>query len=347
MAVAPSRQLSPLSISIAMCTYNGAQYLREQLESISDQGRLPDDMVICDDRSDDGTTHIIEKFAAAAPFPVRVFHNDGRLGSTKNFERAISLCTADIIALCDQDDVWRPDKLAQMEAAFRAEPQTGLVFSDAEVVDEQLHPLGYRLWERSKLDATKQRLLREGQAFELLLDSNFVTGATMAFRSTFKELVLPIPRLPVAPKIPVLIHDGWIALLIAAVARFCPLADPLVKYRQHPKQQVGFRPAADLIDPAAPAEDAQWRSTMQRTSIDLRRLRQLLVLRERLSAMSTHFHYTEPVARFMEKAAHWHVRASIPERRLHRVPSVLKELLSCRYHRYSNGLRSAAKDLWF
>ena len=267
-------------------------------------------------------------------------------GSTKNFERAISCAPRTssrsvIRMMYGVPTSWRRWKRPSCE------PQTGLVFSDAEVVDEQLHPLGYRLWERSKLDATKQRLLREGQAFELLLESNFVTGATMAFRSTFKELVLPIPRLPVAPKIPVLIHDGWIALLIAAVARFCPLADPLVKYRQHPKQQVGFRPAADLIDPAAPAEDAQWRSTMQRTSIDVRRLRQLLVLRERLSAMSTHFHHTEPVARFMEKAAHWHVRASIPERRLHRVPSVLKELLSYRYHRYSNGLRSAAKDLLF
>src|SRR5262245_49520236 len=102
-------------LSVALCTYNGARFLHDQLSSIARQSSLPHELVICDDRSSDNTVAIIERFALGAPFPVRWQVNATNLGSTKNFELAISRCHGDVIALSDQDDIWQRDKLAQIE----------------------------------------------------------------------------------------------------------------------------------------------------------------------------------------------------------------------------------------
>src|SRR5438128_2977881 len=98
-------------ISIAMCTYNGEQFLRDQLASIAVQTRPPDELVVCDDHSADATCEIVARFAASSPFPVRLHVNEQNLGSTKNFEHAIRLCEGDIIALSAQYDDWLPEKL--------------------------------------------------------------------------------------------------------------------------------------------------------------------------------------------------------------------------------------------
>src|SRR4029079_17285220 len=95
---------------------NGARFLPEQLRSIAAQTRPPDELIVCDDRSTDETAQVIEAFAATAPFPVRLVRNEERLGSTRNFERAVSLCDGSLIALADQDDSWHPEKLARLQA---------------------------------------------------------------------------------------------------------------------------------------------------------------------------------------------------------------------------------------
>ena len=120
-------------LSVALATYNGERYLGEQLESILRQTRLPDELVIFDDASTDSTPAIVQEFAKAAPFPVRFQINAERLGSTRNFEAAIRACSGDIIFLCDQDDVWYPDKIARMEERFIKDPEAGAVFTDADL----------------------------------------------------------------------------------------------------------------------------------------------------------------------------------------------------------------------
>src|SRR5688572_30528777 len=123
-----------MKISVAMCTYNGADFLSDQLESIIAQSRPPDEIVVCDDGSTDETQTLLKQFAAASPVHVTLHFNEKNLGSVKNFEKAINLCTGDVIALSDQDDVWYADKLQLIENVFRAAPKAGLVFSDAEIV---------------------------------------------------------------------------------------------------------------------------------------------------------------------------------------------------------------------
>src|SRR6186997_149500 len=111
-----------MRVSIAMCTCNGERFLAEQLDSILAQSRPPDEIVICDDASTDGTWALLTTFAPKAPCPVTLRRNDTRLGVIGNFSQAMTLATGDAIALADQDDVWHPMKLEKLEGALRANP---------------------------------------------------------------------------------------------------------------------------------------------------------------------------------------------------------------------------------
>ena len=179
-----------------MCTYNGANYLQEQLISIMTQTRLPDELVICDDGSTDMTLDILDKFSKNAPFEAKVYHNKKKLGPTKNFENAISLCKGDIIFLSDQDDVWLPHKVAKIEELFLEHSEdVGYIFSNALIVDEKLFPLGYTMWEGILFTEYQQRTFKNGHQLEILLKHNVVTGATMAFRKNIKELMFALSYL--------------------------------------------------------------------------------------------------------------------------------------------------------
>src|ERR1041384_7767563 len=221
-----------MKISVAMCTYNGADFLPAQLESILVQSRKPDQIVICDDGSTDETRALLQKFEKQSPDVILLRFNKTNLGSIKNFEQAIRMCSGEIIALSDQDDVWRPDKLQLIEQAF-TKSSTGLVFSDADIVDENLKPLNRRMWNEVGFDAHKRKLLRNARALEVLATGWTVTGATMAFRSQFMKICLPVPD-GIA-----MIHDGWIALAIAAVADVVAIDEPLIQYPPHERQQIG------------------------------------------------------------------------------------------------------------
>lgn len=316
--------------SVTMCTYNGARFVGEQLASIAAQTRPPDELVVCDDRSTDETIECTREFARTAPFPVRVFENEKNLGSTKNFERAIELCEGDIIAFADQDDVWLPEKLQRLEEAL-ASKSTALAFTDGEVVDESLRPLGQRVWQTIRFGEEEQRLFREGRAFAVLLDHNVVTGAAMALKAEFKKLILPFPDDLTHDGIPV-IHDWWTALIIAAVGDVSFVPEPLFKYRQHAGQQMGVM-----------SERNERASSFRRNtfSADVKYIRAIL---ERLSGVEG---VRANVLPDLEaRLTHLETRAAMPKRRSQRIAPVLRELFARRYHLYSNGLASAAKDFW-
>ena len=323
-----------MKISVAMCTYNGAAFLPAQLESITAQSRKPDEIVVCDDGSTDQTKTLLENFAKTSSIPVSLTFNQQNLGSIRNFEQAIRLCSGDVIVLSDQDDVWHTDKLEKIEQAFNTTPTAGLVFSDAEIVDENLEPLNRRMWDEVGFDAHKKNLLRQGRALEVLITGWTVTGATMAFRSEFMRLSLPIPE-RIA-----MIHDGWIALTIAAVAGVVPIEEPLIKYRQHAQQQIGAPGQAQkAVDQAGPVQALRRRNS----SADLHKI--LTTLEERLLTQGNSYDTRKALLFAADYSFHLNVRANLPQNRLNRVPSILRELLTRRYHEYANGFKSAAKDL--
>ncbi|HYX42774.1 MAG TPA: glycosyltransferase family 2 protein [Pyrinomonadaceae bacterium] len=325
-----------MKLSVVICTYNGAAYLPAQLESLAAQTRPPDELVVCDDCSTDETTALLRAFAAHAPFPVRLYVNERNLGSTKNFERAIELCTGALIALCDQDDIWYPNKLARSEAALAANPAAGLVFTDAEVIDDHTQPLGYRLWECVRFDPARRELFRRGRAFPLLLKDTYVTGTTLVFRAEFKELILPIPT-----EINI-IHDAWIACLISAAADLIMIDEPLLLYRRHGSQQIGvpFPPAE-----TQPGELDALRAGVRRRVAFEASIRDLNIIRDRLIARAGAYRLKAVMPLLEARIAHLQTRAALPARKLNRIPYVLRELLSWRYHNYSKGWLSAAKDL--
>jgi len=317
-----------------MCTYNGAEFLPAQWESILAQSRRPDQIVVCDDGSSDQTRSLLEKLAKESSIPVTLRFNEKNLGSVKNFEQAIRLCTGEIIALSDQDDVWRTDKLQSIEEEFKKSPGAGLVFSEAEIVDENLQPLGRRMWTEVGFESYKQKLIARGRALEVLITGWTVTGATMAFRSEFVNLSLPIPD-GIA-----MIHDGWIALTIAAVAEVVAIDDPLIKYRQHHKQQIGA-PSRPVTTEQSRGVQAAFRR--RNSSADLHKI--LETLEKRLLDHARTYDTRKALAFVSDYSFHLNVRANLPQRRLNRLPRILRELLTRRYHEYANGFKSAAKDL--
>jgi Glycosyl transferase family 2 len=316
-------------ISVAMCSYNGARFLSEQLQSIAAQTRLPDELVICDDTSRDESVEIVRAFLSRAPLTIRLEINDSNRGSTESFEKAIGLCRGEVIALADQDDVWYPKKLELLESVFLANPSIGAVFSDADVMDENQVALGYRLWASVGFSSARQRGISNCGGIKLLLNRNVVTGATMAFRARFRDLVLPIPK--------IWVHDAWIALLVSAIADLAVIREPLIRYRRHTGQQIGpldFTFAERVAQAKRTGADEYCVLAQGFTSA-----------RERLLAAGDHSRIQAAVTQIEMKVKHLQARAEVARKRLSRLPLVLEELLSGRYHRYSQGWKSAAKDL--
>ena len=322
---------SPVRISVALCTYNGVANLRSQLASIAEQTRPPDELIICDDGSTDETMRIVEDFAGEAPFSVRPIANETNLGVTKNFEKAIGLCTGDVIALSDQDDVWMPQKLARIESAFEESPGAGLVFSDAECVDSDLQPLGYRLWPSVYIGPRQRRRVRAGGAFDLLLTHNIITGATAAFRSRYREMLLPIHG--------GWVHDGWIALLIAAVADVIAIDEPLVKYRQHAAQQIGAR---------EPTLAGQFRhARTMGLEYFTREHGNFAAALDRLRARTEFTPRPGAIEKLAAKERHYRARMRMRQvGRLRRLPLIARELVTGRYFRYSINAKAIPQDLF-
>ena len=329
---------SNLIISIAMCTFNGADYLQEQLVSIVKQTRLPNELVTCDDGSTDSTLQILDEFKKKALFPVIIHCNKKRLGATKNFEKVITLCKGEIIALCDQDDVWLPQKLEKIEELFKEHPNAGYIFSNALVVDKKLNTLDFTLWDRFLFTKTARKRFKQGHQnqVEILIHHNVVTGATMAFRKNIKDLILPIPE--------EWVHDEWIALLASAVgARGIFVEEPLIKYRLHDRQLIGIGIGGDkkldLIE--------QFKKFYDNSKPEFYKNQA-----ERLIYISDQLNLTNKVTKetnklFEERIAHLQARQWLHgHSRWKRPNRVFTELISGHYHRLSNGWKSVIKDIF-
>jgi glycosyltransferase involved in cell wall biosynthesis len=316
-------------LSVAMCTYNGGRFVGPQLQSIANQSRLPDELIVCDDGSMDQTPDVVESFASSAGFPVRLHRNERNLGSTRNFEQCIAMCAGRIIALCDQDDLWHPQKLALLEQALRARPAAGLVFSDAQLVDQQLNSLPCTLWQAVPFPPAERRRMRRGKALDVLLRHNVVTGATMAFRADFRNIVLPIANQWV--------HDAWIALLISAVAEVALLPQPLLQYRQHARQQIGEQRRGWR-------EQLQVARRMDRVWFEREAAKYQAAAQRLADACPDRFH-GRLQHRFAAKLAHQQARLRMRQGGS-RTALAFAELIHGRYRDYSLGWKSLAQDLF-
>jgi glycosyltransferase involved in cell wall biosynthesis len=222
---AEGRMTPPVRLSIALCTYNGAKFLNEQFASFAAQTRLPDELVICDDGSTDDTPSLVESFAARAPFPVRIEWNPVNLGVTENFKKAVGLCTGDLIALADQDDVWKSDKLARaVETICRAEkPASTMYCTRLQYVDPHLHTISLSSIPRSI-------------GFPNAIVENVATGCSVVFGNEIRRRFLE------AASVDMVMHDWWAYLIASAFGRVLYDEVPSVLYRQHDRNVAGWQP---------------------------------------------------------------------------------------------------------
>lgn len=316
-----------LTVSIALCTYNGKAYLPAQWQSLLDQQQRPNEVVISDDLSTDGTADLIQQLAADAPFPVHVLKNSARLGSNKNFERALAACTGDLIFICDQDDFWLPEKINTLTSHMQQHPTTQVAFCDAYVTDEELNGRKGRFWEEVRFDKRAQHRWQLGESMEVMLDGNRVMGCAMVLRRSFLSTTLPIPA-----DVPGYIYDGWIALVASALKAIDFIDQPLQLYRTHVQQQIGVR-EQEAPDPVR-LQDRFVRSRagklapLQAKQVQLIRIRELLI--DRIPPEAPGF------AQLDRRLAHFTMRSHLSSNRLFRILPVLNSLRQGNYNRYAD-----------
>jgi glycosyltransferase involved in cell wall biosynthesis len=318
------------SVSVALCTRNGSLYIEEQLRSILTQTVAPSEVVVSDDASTDGTLELVRgvwgRLTGAAPRLI-VLSNEDALGVTANFEQAVSACSGDLIALSDQDDIWVPERLEKVAATFDGRPELGLVFSDARLISADGDSLGVSLFQALEISSADLVAMRAGDAFEILLRRNLVTGATAVFRRTLLDSAVPFDA--------AWVHDEWLAIIAAATSQVEWMPDQLVAYRQHGGNQIGVSmptlryKAARVFEPRG-----------ERNQHLALRAEGLLARLEMLDVAPR----IRELAR--SKAAHERFRASLHRNRALRLVPVLREARRGNYGRFSSrGRWDIVRDL--
>ncbi|MES2243784.1 MAG: glycosyltransferase [Pseudomonadota bacterium] len=222
------------TLSVALCTYNGARHLPALLNSLAGQRRLPDELLVWDDGSTDATQELITAFGERAPFVVRWYRQKQQLGPAANFVAAAQHARGEWIAFCDQDDVWHPDKLTRVLAASQEYSDTAAVFCNARLVDVNGCPLGHTLWQRVSFTPREQTTLSAGTPWQIFVRHPVVSGAGLVIHARVRDCLAPIADR--------WMHDAWAALVAAASGPVVSIAEPLFDYRQHEANVIGARP---------------------------------------------------------------------------------------------------------
>lgn len=310
-------------ISIALCTFNGGRFVAQQLASLATQTVLPDEVVVADDGSSDDTLKQVQSFAKKANFDIRILK--GRVGGpTQNFDRAAKACRGDVIFFCDQDDYWYPKKLETMSYRFRA-PDVSAVFCDARLVDENRVTLGKTLWESIGFFEPEYEDFRKSP-HKRLLSRTLAFGLTMAVSRDVVEQAGATP-MPFG-------HDGYLALIAAALGRIELCPEPLLDYRQHANQVSSAtrqpswfrRPQNHAIVPTSQSYAA------------------VLTTLADLPKEYAGENYDVVLSELRGKTRHMVFRENLPSKFGARVRAMSSEAITGRYQKYSNGFRSIILD---
>jgi len=220
------------TVGVVIATYNGEKFLNEQLQSILSQTKKPEKIIIVDDCSTDGTKNIVDEIMKKFPELFVFIENERNLGVTKTFEIGISACKNDYIALCDQDDIWMPNKISELFTLLEKNEDAKLCFHDLALIDEQGNQLGRNFWEA----APKSLPVTGNTARKRLADlEGIVPGCSMFFASDLKNIILPMPESRW------ILHDWWISAITFFCANPIPLrGEPLAFYRLHENQTGGI-----------------------------------------------------------------------------------------------------------
>jgi glycosyltransferase involved in cell wall biosynthesis len=324
-----------MSVSVALCTHNGVAFIEEQLRSVLDQSLSPGEIVVSDDASTDATVSVVEAVVESwrrahsdRPLRLRILRNSTPLGVTANFDQALAACTGDLIALCDQDDLWHLDRLERMKAEFDRRPALRLLHTDARLVDETGVATGQTLLATLAVSDGDRRAVHDGHAMDALLRRNIVTGATTLVRRELLDSAHPFPT--------EWVHDEWLAIVAAATGEVDFLEEPLIDYRQHGGNQIGAS-SLDISGKFA-------RLRAPRTARNLRLLRRTEVLAQRAAGFRPAAS-TQTLAKIDAKRRHERMRAALPAVRIRRIIPVARAWRAGNYDRFGLGLQDVLRDL--
>ena len=221
-------------ISVAMATYNGQKYIKQQLDSIIAQTLPPSEIIIVDDVSEDNTVEIVKKLSEKTTIPIYVYMNEENSGVAKSFHRAVQLCQSEFIAFSDQDDIWYLNKLEILFNKLNNLPHKQLIFSDVEVVDKNNVSLNYTQWDAHGFTKKEQARYNSGHELEVVLKRGVANGMAMLFRKSLLE----------GEEIyndfwTYFLHDGYLERKSALMQSSIVLDRPLVRYRLHDNNVIG------------------------------------------------------------------------------------------------------------
>ena len=213
-----------MELQILLATYNSSRFLREQLDSILAQDCRGFEVLIRDGGSSDDTLGIIGEYQRKYPETIR-FLEQKPATALDNFSALLAASTAPLIMFSDHDDVWKPEKVRvsleknrKMEAEYGSETPI-MVFTDSEVVDDDLNPVSPSMFRYQNINTHELTLNR-------LIVQNVPSGNTMLVNRALLDLALPVPSAAV-------MHDHWLTLVAATMGKFGFLDIPTVFYRQH------------------------------------------------------------------------------------------------------------------
>jgi glycosyltransferase involved in cell wall biosynthesis len=206
-------------VTVVLCTYNGAKFLEEQINSILAQTYSNIEIIAIDDSSTDNTFKVLEFFSQQSKI-FRCYRNKETLGVTKNFEHGILKANGTYIAFSDQDDIWHCDKIKiLMQNAENAK----LIYCDSELVDENKNTLGKKM-------SDTRNLKPYNDAMPFLI-TNCISGHAMIVEKNFTLETLPFSS--------ILIYDRWLAFNAAAEKGIVYVNQPLIYHRQHANNSIG------------------------------------------------------------------------------------------------------------
>lgn len=221
-----------IKTSVALCTYNGEKYIEAQLESILEQSVPVDEVVIFDDRSSDNTLPVIQQFAEKFPNIFKVSRNESNIGYVRNFEKAVMECSGDLIFLCDQDDVWKINKVEKILEETKKNPLKNVFCHDLEILKEDGEVLHTSFWNSPGFLSN----YNNKQVLEyLLFEKNVFPGMTLALTKSARDQYFPLKKLNKT-----LIHDYEVILKACSEGGFMIIPEVLAQYRLHPNQNIGF-----------------------------------------------------------------------------------------------------------
>lgn len=325
-----------LSVSVALCTHNGARFVGEQVRSICLQTLPPAEIVLSDDASTDGCVEVAQNALEAClrerpglAIGFRAIRNVPALRVTKNFEQAARACRGDLIALSDQDDVWHPERLARMVAEFERRPDLLLLHTDARLVDDARKDLGQSLFHALEVKPFERAWIHGGRAFDVFLRRNLVTGATTLFRRSLLEQAAPFPK--------EWLHDEWLGIVASAIGLVDMLEDELIEYRQHESNQIGARRDSFM--------GKVRKALASRGTTHHERALKAELLLERLLSLGDQV-APDTIRKLRDKLEHQRFRAALPQSRVARCLPVFREALTGRYNKFGRGTRGVVRDLF-